>query len=63
MVFIHFCLYTHACSFPTLSWQLLVQLYHANETVMFLVDQTEPLTISALDSSTPSKVCVGMIGD
>lgn len=44
------------CSYPTFSWQLLVQLYHAKEKVMFMVDQPHPLTTSALDISTSSKV-------
>ena len=44
------------CSYPSLSWQLLVLLYHAAEKVIFMVDQPQPLTISALDISTSSKV-------
>ena len=53
-------------SFPSLSWQLLVQLYHANERVMFAVDQPATLSMAALDLNLPSKVrthklCMGCL--
>ena len=47
-------------SFPSLSWQLLVHLYHANEKVIFRVDQPHPLTMSALDTLSSSKVHTSM---
>jgi len=43
-------------SYPSLGWQLLVHLYYANERVILLVDHSRPLSIAALDTTTPCKV-------
>ncbi len=57
------CVFTLSlCSHPSLSWQLLVQLYYANEKLIFKVDQPRPFMTTALEASSSSKVCCVVSG-
>ena len=48
------------CRFPSLSQQLLLQLYHIDERVFLICRDNRPIATSALASSTPCKVSWGV---